>query len=87
MLEKVELFQFSKNFFPPLHPWIPNQGEIFRTQSKKWPESVTQSKKWSETIPATLVGVHTIIDCATGRPEEPIKTCILLLSGAIKEWF
>ncbi|KAI3774035.1 hypothetical protein L1987_48578 [Smallanthus sonchifolius] len=27
-----------------------------------------------ETIPATLVGVHTIIDCATGRPEEPIKT-------------
>ncbi|XP_078448164.1 NAD(P)-binding Rossmann-fold superfamily protein [Wolffia australiana] len=27
-----------------------------------------------ETIPATLVGVHTIIDCATGRPEEPIRT-------------
>ncbi|KAJ6346273.1 hypothetical protein OIU78_008832 [Salix suchowensis] len=27
-----------------------------------------------ETIPATMVGVHTIIDCATGRPEEPIKT-------------
>jgi len=27
-----------------------------------------------ETIPATLVGVHTIIDCATGRPAEPIKT-------------
>lgn len=27
-----------------------------------------------ETIPATLVGVHTVIDCATGRPEEPIKT-------------
>ncbi|CAN6480907.1 unnamed protein product [Victoria cruziana] len=27
-----------------------------------------------ETIPATLVGVHTIIDCATGRPEEPIQT-------------
>ncbi|MFQ6630364.1 hypothetical protein Gotur_006492 [Gossypium turneri] len=27
-----------------------------------------------ETIPATLVGIHTIIDCATGRPEEPIKT-------------
>ncbi|KAK9176378.1 hypothetical protein WN944_028395 [Citrus x changshan-huyou] len=26
-----------------------------------------------ETIPATLVGVHTVIDCATGRPEEPIK--------------
>ncbi|KAH0463112.1 hypothetical protein IEQ34_007694 [Dendrobium chrysotoxum] len=26
-----------------------------------------------ETIPATLVGVHTIIDCATGRPEEPIR--------------
>ncbi|XP_048421308.1 protein HIGH CHLOROPHYLL FLUORESCENCE PHENOTYPE 244, chloroplastic [Pyrus x bretschneideri] len=26
-----------------------------------------------ETIPATLVGIHTIIDCATGRPEEPIK--------------
>ncbi|KAJ0010566.1 hypothetical protein Pint_34136 [Pistacia integerrima] len=27
-----------------------------------------------ETIPATLVGVHTVIDCATARPEEPIKT-------------
>ncbi|KAK6129425.1 hypothetical protein DH2020_036827 [Rehmannia glutinosa] len=27
-----------------------------------------------ETIPATLVGVHMVIDCATGRPEEPIKT-------------
>lgn len=27
-----------------------------------------------ETIPATLVGVHTLIDCATGRPEEPIRT-------------
>ncbi|XP_050263524.1 protein HIGH CHLOROPHYLL FLUORESCENCE PHENOTYPE 244, chloroplastic-like [Quercus robur] len=26
-----------------------------------------------ETIPATLVGIHTIIDCATGRPEEPIR--------------
>eukprot|EP00899_Mesostigma_viride_P015906 jgi/Mesvir1/24316/Mv11002-RA.1 len=25
-----------------------------------------------ETIPAALVGVHTVIDCATGRPEEPI---------------
>lgn len=25
-----------------------------------------------ETIPPALVGVHTIIDCATGRPEEPI---------------
>ncbi|XP_010666090.1 protein HIGH CHLOROPHYLL FLUORESCENCE PHENOTYPE 244, chloroplastic isoform X2 [Beta vulgaris subsp. vulgaris] len=30
-----------------------------------------------ETIPATLVGVHTIIDCATGRPEEPIKTGLI----------
>ncbi|KAF4391202.1 hypothetical protein G4B88_016512 [Cannabis sativa] len=27
-----------------------------------------------ETIPVTLVGIHTVIDCATGRPEEPIKT-------------
>ncbi|GMH02914.1 hypothetical protein Nepgr_004753 [Nepenthes gracilis] len=27
-----------------------------------------------ETIPATLVGIHTVVDCATGRPEEPIKT-------------
>ncbi|TKY75532.1 ycf39 protein [Spatholobus suberectus] len=27
-----------------------------------------------ETIPATLVGIHTVIDCATGRPEEPIQT-------------
>ena len=33
-----------------------------------------------ETIPATLVGIHTIIDCATGRPEEPIKTVIFILS-------
>ena len=31
-----------------------------------------------ETIPATLVGIHTIIDCATGRPEEPIKTVLFL---------
>ncbi|XP_027356687.1 uncharacterized protein ycf39 isoform X2 [Abrus precatorius] len=27
-----------------------------------------------DTIPSTLVGIHTVIDCATGRPEEPIKT-------------
>ncbi|KAK7277434.1 hypothetical protein RIF29_18586 [Crotalaria pallida] len=27
-----------------------------------------------DTIPATLVGIHTVIDCATGRPEEPIKS-------------
>ncbi|KAJ7570592.1 hypothetical protein O6H91_01G127600 [Diphasiastrum complanatum] len=27
-----------------------------------------------ETLPAVLVGVHTVIDCATGRPEEPIRT-------------
>lgn len=37
-----------------------------------------------ETIPATLVGIHTVIDCATGRPEEPIKTvrfeCKLIFS-------
>lgn len=25
-------------------------------------------------IPAALVGVHTVIDCATARPEEPIST-------------
>ncbi|XP_015893109.3 protein HIGH CHLOROPHYLL FLUORESCENCE PHENOTYPE 244, chloroplastic isoform X2 [Ziziphus jujuba] len=30
-----------------------------------------------ETIPATLVGIHTVIDCATGRPEEPIKTGLI----------
>ncbi|KAG6525880.1 hypothetical protein ZIOFF_015851 [Zingiber officinale] len=30
-----------------------------------------------ETIPATLVGIHTIIDCATGRPEEPIRTALI----------
>ncbi|XP_010242860.1 PREDICTED: uncharacterized protein ycf39 isoform X2 [Nelumbo nucifera] len=30
-----------------------------------------------ETIPATLVGIHTVIDCATGRPEEPIKTALI----------
>lgn len=35
-----------------------------------------------ETIPATLVGIHTVIDCATGRPEEPIKTvCCSTLSS------
>lgn len=36
-----------------------------------------------ETIPATLVGVHTVIDCATGRPEEPIKKvsfCVVVVS-------
>lgn len=27
-----------------------------------------------ETLPAALIGIHTIIDCATGRPEEPIRT-------------
>lgn len=27
-----------------------------------------------ETLPAALVGIHTVIDCATGRPEEPIRT-------------
>ncbi|CAI7861828.1 unnamed protein product [Closterium sp. NIES-53] len=27
-----------------------------------------------ETLPAALVGGHTVIDCATGRPEEPIRT-------------
>lgn len=26
-----------------------------------------------ETLPAALVGIHTVIDCATGRPEEPIR--------------
>lgn len=34
-----------------------------------------------ETIPATLVGIHTVIDCATGRPEEPIKTVSLNNNG------
>lgn len=37
-----------------------------------FPEQGDLSKP--ETIPATLVGIHTVIDCATGRPEEPIKT-------------
>ncbi|KAH7432003.1 hypothetical protein KP509_07G004000 [Ceratopteris richardii] len=27
-----------------------------------------------ESLPAALVGIHTVIDCATGRPEEPIRT-------------
>ncbi|KAJ0010078.1 hypothetical protein Pint_33734 [Pistacia integerrima] len=43
-----------------------------------------------ETIPATLVGIHTVIDCATGRPEEPIKTVDgkekLLLYNVQKQW-
>ncbi|KAH8967758.1 hypothetical protein BDL97_03G093400 [Sphagnum fallax] len=26
-----------------------------------------------ETLPGALVGIHTVIDCATGRPEEPIR--------------
>lgn len=35
-----------------------------------------------ETIPATLVGIHTVIDCATGRPEEAIKTvCSYILTS------
>ncbi|MBA0786736.1 hypothetical protein Gotri_027523 [Gossypium trilobum] len=37
-----------------------------------------------ETIPATLVGIHTIIDCATGRPEEPIKT--VRLNDLMVDW-
>nr|TKR91452.1 hypothetical protein D5086_0000223180 [Populus alba] len=42
-----------------------------------------------ETTPATMVGVHTIIDCATGRPEQPIKTTgkeKLLLYNVQKQW-
>ncbi|XVE67287.1 hypothetical protein DITRI_Ditri08aG0148600 [Diplodiscus trichospermus] len=34
----------------------------------------TADRNKPETIPATLVCVHTVIDCATGRPEEAIKT-------------
>ncbi|KAF5198024.1 NAD(P)-binding Rossmann-fold superfamily protein, partial [Thalictrum thalictroides] len=30
-----------------------------------------------ETIPATLIGIRRVIDCATGRPEEPIKTGLI----------
>lgn len=37
-----------------------------------------------ETIPATLVGVHTVIDCATGRPEEPIKTVNISLPSSFR---
>ncbi|KAL5230995.1 hypothetical protein ABZP36_029771 [Zizania latifolia] len=43
--------------------------------------SGTGAPLWSskpETIPATLVGIHTIIDCATGRPEEPIRAVALI---------
>jgi len=45
-----------------------------------------------ETIPATMVGVHTVIDCATGRPEEPIKTVgrylfNFLFSSWLVTWF
>lgn len=36
-----------------------------------------------ETIPATLVGIHTVIDCATGRPEEPIKTVSILIPNLL----
>ena len=39
------------------------------------PSDVTQGDLTRpETLPAALVGVHTVIDCATGRPEEPIRT-------------
>ncbi|CAA2970853.1 Hypothetical predicted protein [Olea europaea subsp. europaea] len=34
-----------------------------------------------ETIPSTLVGIHTVIDCGTGRPEEPIKTISTIAAG------
>ncbi|THG02554.1 hypothetical protein TEA_021257 [Camellia sinensis var. sinensis] len=40
---------------------------------RDWGATVADLSK-PETIPATLVGIHTVIDCATGRPEEPIKT-------------
>lgn len=36
-----------------------------------------------ETIPATLVGIHTVIDCATGRPEEPIRTVLFAIFSII----
>lgn len=44
----------------------------FGTENQVYFEQADLTKP--ETIPATLVGIHTVIDCATGRPEEPIKT-------------
>ena len=48
-----------------------------RTDFKVFIEQADLSKP--ETIPATLVGIHTIIDCATGRPEEPIRKVSFVL--------
>ena len=56
-------FQFSLHFLHSLHSLPVSQADLSKP----------------ETIPATLVGIHTIIDCATGRPEEPIKTVTNLL--------
>uniref|UniRef100_A0A7R9YQG0 NmrA-like domain-containing protein n=1 Tax=Chlamydomonas euryale TaxID=1486919 RepID=A0A7R9YQG0_9CHLO len=41
---------------------------------REWGATVVQGDLTDVTsIPASLVGVHTIIDCATARPEEPTK--------------
>ena len=48
-----------------------------RTDFEVFIEQADLSKP--ETIPATLVGIHTIIDCATGRPEEPIRKVSFVL--------
>lgn len=48
-----------------------------------WILSVQADLSKPETIPATLVGIHTVIDCATGRPEEPIKTVSIFTSSLV----
>nr|DAD41785.1 TPA_asm: hypothetical protein HUJ06_016108 [Nelumbo nucifera] len=61
-----------------------DEGYDVRCLVRPWPAPADFLRDWGatvvntdlskpETIPATLVGIHTVIDCATGRPEEPIK--------------
>lgn len=76
-----------KIFFSPLSSWVSFRVSWVRCKrfplflplsfsSQDCPPTLQADLSRPETIPATLVGIHTVIDCATGRPEEPIKTVI-----------
>jgi len=42
---------------------------------REWGATVVQGDLTKpETLPPALVGIHTVIDCATGRPEESVKS-------------
>ncbi|KAI3990655.1 hypothetical protein MKX01_022955, partial [Papaver californicum] len=60
--------EITNNFSKEVSRW---QAEAFYKHFRRF-EQADLSKP--ETVPATLVSIHTLIDCATGHPEEPIKT-------------